>query len=120
MPDRGERIDAAMVTGRARHFSRIREIDFAVGSAAEYADGGLLSFFVFRKKITVKRVVVAGEKAHLVPAAAAGPFPEAADLHFGDQHEIDFVAEALRDARVAVGPQVAIGQGSLSFGPHIM
>src|SRR5579864_9400048 len=91
VPDRRERIDAAMVTGRARHFGRIREIDFAAGSAAEYADGGPLSFFVFRKKVAVKRVVVAGEETHLVPTAAAAPFPEAADLHFGDQHEINFI-----------------------------
>src|ERR1700688_1348558 len=119
MPDRGERIDAAMVTGGARHFGSIGEIDFAVGSAAEYADGGSLAFFVFRKKIAVERVVVAGENTHLVPAAAAGPFPEAADLHFGDQHEIDFIAEVLRDARVAVGPHVAHGARKLVVrAPH--
>ena len=82
-------------------------------------DGGPLSFFVLRKKIAVERVVVAGEKTHLVPAAAAAPFPEAADFYFGDQHEIDFVAEVLRDARIAVGPHVAHGARKLVVrAPH--
>src|ERR1700688_5219798 len=107
MPDRRERIDAAMVPGRARHFGCISEIDFAVGSAAEYADGGSLSLFIFHKKIAVKRVVVAGEKTNLVPAPAAAPLPEAADIHFGDQHEIDFITYVLLDPRIAVRPHVA-------------
>src|ERR1700674_4329422 len=107
MPDRRKRIDATMVPRRARQFSCVGKIDFAVVGAAEYADGGPLSFFVFHKKIAVKRVVVAGEETNLVPAPAAAPIPEAADLHFGNQDEIDFVAHVLGDARIAVSPHVA-------------
>jgi hypothetical protein len=59
MPDRGKRIDAAMVSGRARHFGCICKIDFAVGSPAENADSRPLPFFIFHKIIAVKRIVVA-------------------------------------------------------------
>ncbi len=119
MPNRGERIDATMVPGRARHFGCVSEMDLSVGRAEEYADGGLLSFFIFRKKIAVKRVVVAGEKTNLVPAPAAAPLPEAADIHFGDQHEIYFIAGVLRDSRIAVRPQVAHRAGKPVVGaPH--
>src|SRR6266852_5248249 len=83
MPDRGEWVDAAMVPGRARNFSCISEIDFAVGSAAKNADGGLLPFFIFHKIIAVERAVVTGEKTDFVPAPSAAPLSEAADLHFG-------------------------------------
>src|SRR5271169_2381996 len=107
MPDWREWIDAAMVSGRTRDFGSICKMDFAVGRAAEYADGGSLPFCIFHKEIVVKRIVVAGEKTELVPSPAAAPLPEAADLHFGDQHEIDFVAHVLCDSRVAVSPHVA-------------
>ena len=107
MPDRGERIDAAVMPGSARHFGSVREIDFAVGGAAEYADGGALPLFIFREKIVIKRIVVAGEQPDLVPAPTASPFSEAADVHFGDQHEIDFVAYVMGDSRIAVSPHVA-------------
>src|SRR5271169_5856502 len=90
MPDRGERIDAPVVPGRSRHFGCESEIYPAIGSAAKNADGGTLALFVLREIIAIKRVVVAGEKAHLVPAPVAAPLPQAADLHFGDQDEIHF------------------------------
>ena len=75
MPGGGERIDSAMVACSARHFRCVNEINFAVGTAAENADGGPLPFFIFYKKIAVKRVVVAGQEADGVPASAAAPFP---------------------------------------------